>query len=141
MSSRTLTITPATTAGGRWRRRGRVVGLVLLGILLVTLVSVGLSPIGQRLIENADDAPPVRSVEQVDIVDSRFTPASIAVPVGTSVTWTWTDGEAHDVVFADGPGSEVVTTGTWSRTFEQPGEYRYSCTLHVFMDGRVVAEE
>ncbi len=85
-----------------------------------------------------DQAEPVTGVTTIDIVDSTFQPASVAGPVGTSVTWVWTDGEAHDVVFADGPSTAVQATGSWSREFDAPGEYLYSCTLHLFMDGRVV---
>ncbi len=131
--------TTSRTPDGTVRRvRPRHVLLAVVALLLVALVSVGLSPIGERFRENADDAAPVTGVDQVDLRDSRFDEASIAVPVGETVTWVWTDGEEHNVVFDDGPASEVVASGTWSRTFEEPGEYRYTCTLHAFMDGRVV---
>ena len=139
-----MTTTPTRSAPSASTRalrvRPRHVLLGILGLLLVALVSVGLSPIGERFRENADDAPPVTGVETVELADSRFVQASIAVPVGTTVTWDWTDGEEHDVVFTDGPASAVVGSGTWERTFDEPGEYRYSCTLHPFMDGRVVVE-
>lgn len=134
------TPTPIESDGGRRRLRPRHLVVAVLALLLVALVSVGLSPIGQRFFENADAAAPVTGVDEVPIVDSRFERASISVPAGTTVTWRWTDGEQHNVVFDDGPASEVVATGTWSRTFDTPGEYGYTCTLHAFMDGRVVVE-
>ena len=134
--------TTSRTPDGTVRRvRPRHVLLAVVALLLVALVSVGLSPIGERFRENADDAPPVTGVDQVDLRDSRFVEASIAVPMSETVTWVWTDGEEHNVVFDDGPASEVVASGTWSRTFETPGEYRYSCTLHAFMDGRVLVTD
>lgn len=116
-----------------------VIGLLaVLAVAAITLVAFGLSPIGQRFLADADAAPPVTGVDVVPIVDSRFVPASIAVPVGAEVTWEWTDGEDHNVVFEDGPASPVQASGTWSRTFAEPGEHAYTCTLHAFMDGRVV---
>lgn len=133
------TATTPTTGGRRLRPRHGVIAVLVL--LLVATVSVGLSPIGQRYLENADAAAPSTGVDEVRIVDSRFDRASISVPVGTTVTWRWTDGEEHDVVFDDGPASEVVDAGAWSRTFDSPGEHRYSCTLHAFMDGRVVVTD
>lgn len=134
----TPTRPPSPSTGLRIRPRHVV--LAIGALVLVALVSVGLSPIGERFRENADDAPPVTGVDEVALADSRFVEASIAVPVGTTVTWTWTDGEEHNVVFDDGPASDVIASGDWSRTFDAPGEYRYTCTLHAFMDGRVVVE-
>jgi Copper binding proteins, plastocyanin/azurin family len=34
--------------------------------------------------------------------------------------------------------TEVVASGTWAHRFDRPGEYRYTCTVHAGMDGRVV---
>jgi plastocyanin len=44
---------------------------------------------------------------------------------------------AHDVAFDDGPASLKLRTGTWGRTFEEPGTYDYLCTLHPNMTGTV----
>ncbi|WP_238443944.1 cupredoxin domain-containing protein [Salsipaludibacter albus] len=115
-----------------------MLGAVVLVLVLLTAAGVWFSPIGDRLRADAAAQPPVSGVEDVSIADSTFSPASLAVPVGTTVTWTWVDGEAHDVVFADGPRSDVQASGSWTRTFDAPGEYAFSCTLHLFMDGRVV---
>ena len=140
MSSTDTHVPTATAARGR--RTLRAVLLTVAGVVVVTLVSVGLSPIGQRFLEDADGAPPVTGVDTVEIADSRFVQASIEVPVGATVTWAWTDGESHDVVFADGgAASEIRADGTWSRAFEDPGEHRYRCTLHPFMEGRVVVTD
>ena len=134
---------PATTPVRRRPSRGRIAALAVGAVLVlaaIATVSVWFSPIGERYREAAVEAPPLVGTTEVDLVDSRFTPASIAVPTGTTVTWHWTDGEDHDVWFTDGTGTAVRGTGTWSRTFTEPGEYRYTCRLHLFMDGRVVVE-
>jgi plastocyanin len=61
------------------------------------------------------------------------------VTVGTveTVTWTFDDRVDHDVRFDDGPASPIMRTGTWSRTFDQPGTYHYDCSLHPNMTGTV----
>jgi plastocyanin len=71
-----------------------------------------------------------------------FLPATAAVPVGSTVTWTNDDPLAHTVTAADqsfdsgrmGPGS------TFSMTFSQPGTFEYLCTLHQNMKARLIVE-
>jgi plastocyanin len=41
-------------------------------------------------------------------------------------------------VKGDGFASKNQTKGTFAHRFDRPGEYRYTCTLHAGMDGRVV---
>ena len=144
----TATIPTPTTAampspdGGDRRGRRRLVVRTVAGVvaflLVGTIAGFWFSPIGDRYRAAAEQAEPVTGVTTIEIADSNFLPASVAVPAGTRLTWEWTDGEAHDVVFTDGPSSAVQADGSWSRDFGEPGEYLYSCTLHLFMDGRVV---
>ena len=84
------------------------------------------------------DAPPVRGVTTVDAKDLRFLPPAIEVPPGTEVTWRFVDGSVPHNVKGDGFVSENLSRGTFSHRFPQAGEYRYTCTLHAGMDGRVV---
>jgi plastocyanin len=69
-----------------------------------------------------------------------FTPAELTVAVGTTVTWTNRDAARHDVVADDGTfASPLFGAGeTFSFTFESPGEYPYTCTVHPGMAGRIV---
>ena len=57
---------------------------------------------------------------------------------GTEVTWRFVDGSVPHDVKGDGFASEIQSRGTFSHRFTQPGEFRYRCTLHAGMDGRVV---
>ena len=143
MTRPTPTAVRTTPPSRRWTARRLALGgaTTLLGLGAVSLLVLYLfTPIGERYREAAVDAAPLADVTEVDLVDSRFTPASIVVPAGTTVTWHWTDDEDHDVWFEDGEGTAVRSTGTWSRTFTESGAYRYTCRLHLFMDGRVVVE-
>jgi plastocyanin len=88
-------------------------------------------------------ATPV-STNQVDLPRSyRFAPEAIAVPVGTTVTWTNDDNFTHSVRGLPGdaeplmmkPGEKVT------HTFKAPGLYRYDCSLHPKdMKGSVLVE-
>jgi plastocyanin len=67
---------------------------------------------------------------------NRFSPASITVNVGTTVTWQWPDlSLSHNVVADNGVtpgGSGLVTDGphTYEYTFNTPGTYHYHCASH-----------
>jgi amicyanin len=85
-------------------------------------------------------APAPQGGTAVGITDFKFDPATLTVPVGTTVTWTNRDEEPHTVVAKDGsfhsPGMD--TNGTYSFTFTTPGSFDYICSIHPFMTGTVV---
>jgi plastocyanin len=83
--------------------------------------------------------PPANGVTTVVAKQIRFSPAAIEVPAGTEVTWSFQDGPVPHDVKGDGWGSgDPQRSGTFSRTFDQPGTYDYACRLHPQMTGRVV---
>jgi plastocyanin len=77
---------------------------------------------------------------EVEVFDNRFEPAVISIEPGDTVTWTWQGQAPHDVV-GDGFESDVQTTGTFTHTFDEGGEYDYVCRIHPGMEGLVVVEE
>lgn len=82
----------------------------------------------------------------VEIKEHAYTPETITVKVGTTVTWTNQDGVRHDVVAtnsnSDGPNSELLAKGdSYSFTFNKVGTYDYYCTPHPYMKGKVVVTE
>jgi plastocyanin len=83
-------------------------------------------------------AAPVRGVTTVEAKDLRFQPPAIEVKPGTEVTWRFVDGSVPHNVKGDGFASGTRSSGSFSHRFEQAGEYRYTCTLHAGMAGRVV---
>jgi plastocyanin len=76
----------------------------------------------------------------VSIKNFAFAPAAVTVKVGTTITWTNTDQEAHTVTSKDGAfHSPVLNAGsTYHYTFTKPGTYNYLCTIHPFMTATVV---
>jgi plastocyanin len=73
----------------------------------------------------------------------RFSPETITVTQGDSVSWT-NGGGFHDVTFEDGlfkqPPTPSADIWTVSRTFDLPGTYLYYCSVHqsLGMTGSVV---
>ncbi|MEX3648101.1 cupredoxin family copper-binding protein [Mycolicibacterium porcinum] len=89
----------------------------------------------------ASPAPaPVVVGTAVSIDNFAFTPATLTVHRGDTVTWTNHDEEPHTVAAGDGsfrsPGMDA--NATFSFTFTNPGSYDYICSIHPVMRGTVV---
>jgi plastocyanin len=78
----------------------------------------------------------------VAIANFSFQPATITVPVGTTVTWTNNDSASHTVTADDGSfKSESLGSGaTFSQTFATAGTFAYHCAIHSTMKGTVVVK-
>jgi plastocyanin len=74
------------------------------------------------------------------IEEYRFQPAVLTVAAGTRVTWTNRDDDAHTVVSDSGlfrsPGLD--TGESFSFTFDRPGTYPFTCSVHPRMVGTVI---
>jgi plastocyanin len=109
--------------------RRSLVALVLIGALasLATLAS----------------PPPTRAAEHaVQITDSTFSPATLTIAVGDTVTWRNADDRPHTVTSSDGVfDSGNLDEGVgFSFTFTEPGTYTYLCEYHPEMQAAIVVE-
>jgi plastocyanin len=79
---------------------------------------------------------------EVKIDNFSFGPATLTVPVGTTVTWTNRDDIPHTVVSTDGVFKSKVldTDEKFSFTFSKAGTYSYFCSIHPKMTGKVVVQ-
>ena len=71
-----------------------------------------------------------------------FSPATITVKAGATVTWVKHDDEPH-TVFNDAGlfrSSALDTNDSFSYTFDKPGTYHYVCTIHPRMTGTIIVE-
>jgi plastocyanin len=99
----------------------------------LALVSTACNQSADSAAVTASDADTVM-VEHMD-----YTPDSVTVPVGATVSWTFDDGAIlHDVVFDDVDiASEQMADGTFHHAFTEPGTYTYHCSLHPNMTGTI----
>ena len=113
-----------------WFRAAAMIGLVLL--------SAGFRSV------TANAQQPAPASAEVKIDNFSFTPATLTVAVGTTVTWTNRDDIPHTVVSTDDPKafkSKVLDTDEkFSFTFSKPGTYPYFCSVHPKMTGTVVVK-
>jgi plastocyanin len=83
----------------------------------------------------ADDAA-------VKIDNFTFTPKSVTVKAGTTVTWTNQDDIPHTVTSTNKQfrSKALDTDDKFTFTFSTPGTYDYFCSLHPKMTGTIVVE-
>ena len=122
---------PTAVTNGLVPAGRRLALLVLAGLLALALGACGSGQAAEAPQATADN----NGGPTVTIKDLAFAPATLTVPAGATVTWVWQDGAiAHDVK-GDRFKSKVQSEGTFPHRFDQPGTYKYRCTLHPNMTG------
>jgi plastocyanin len=83
--------------------------------------------------------PPPPSGTDVTIIDNAFTPRSISVAVGTTLSWANVGIAPHTVTSSSGgfDSGFLFTGDTYQRTFNAAGAFDYICTIHPEMTGTV----
>ena len=82
------------------------------------------------------------STPQILIKDFMFSPTSLTVKAGTTVTWSNKDDEPHTVVSDTGlfRSGAVDTDETFTFKFDRPGTYHFTCSIHPRMVGTIVVQ-
>lgn len=77
---------------------------------------------------------------EIEAIDNSFQPESASVAAGTEVTFVNAGRNSHNVVPEDEDAEWAVDTeefqpgDTSSFTFDEPGTYRYYCSIHGTID-------
>jgi plastocyanin len=102
-------------------------------------------------------AAPARAANQTVMATAQltFSPATVTINAGDTITWINNSGMDHNVYALDGSfrcangcddqGGNGDPAGTWqfSRTFNQPGTIQYECQIHgpyYGMKGTIVVQ-
>jgi plastocyanin len=96
--------------------------------------------LGVLVTARAGAAP--EEIIEVSAKNFMFSPATITVKAGATVTWVNLDDEPHTVFSDTGlfRSSALDTKEHFSFKFEKAGTYHYLCTIHPRMLGTVVVE-
>jgi plastocyanin len=84
---------------------------------------------------------PPPTTAAVMIMSNQFTPNTVTITAGGTVTWTNHDAVPHTVTAAAAGGFDSGTlrqNGTFSNTFASPGTYAYGCDFHPEMVATVI---
>jgi plastocyanin len=80
---------------------------------------------------------------EVVIDNFSFSPGTLTVPAGATVTWTNHDNAPRVVTSADNQfkKSPVLKAGEhFANTFAKPGTYPYFCSIHPRMTGKIIVK-
>jgi plastocyanin len=107
--------------------------------LFVALAS--LTSIRGREAETKASIPGNAGKAEIAIADFSFSPKTVTVAAGATVTWTNHDKVPHVVISADNQfrKSPVLKAGqSFSNRFATAGTYSYSCAIHPRMTGKII---
>ena len=84
-------------------------------------------------------AAEARAGASVTVANMAFTPASVSVALGESVTWTFQDSVPHTSTSDQGFWDSGSRSGgtSYVRRFTSAGTFAYHCSIHPMMHGVV----
>src|SRR6266436_1915626 len=140
VTSELIQVNKSIWSANRWNRRKGMRRSVSIAVLTTTLLfGAGTITGPKNVLASAQQKP-----ETIDVKIDNFSfgPATLTVPVGTTVTWTNRDDIPHTVVSTDGVFKSKVldTDEKFSFTFSKAGTYPYFCSIHPKMTGKVVVQ-
>jgi plastocyanin len=115
--------------------------LMVLVMVVAGSVAVGCGSDDESPEGAGGEAPPDAELLEGDAVeivavDNAFDPDAARVAAGTEVTWVNRGVNDHNVVPEDADAQWAIDTedfgpdGSGSFTFDEPGVYRYYCSIH-----------
>ncbi len=121
--------------------------VVITAAALALSACSGAATSAPAVVPAASSAPggsvaPAGGTAAATIVDFGFTPATLTVKVGTTVTWTNTGTVSHTVTADDGSfdSGTLASGATYQHTFSKAGTYAYHCSIHHSMVATVVVQ-
>jgi plastocyanin len=92
--------------------------------------------------ESTSAASSTASASSVSMAGRAFSPGTVTIAAGGSVTFRNDDDRAHTITADDGTfdSGPIGEGGTWKRTFKQGGTFSYLCAIHPEMTGEVVVK-
>jgi plastocyanin len=113
----------------------RSIVLAAIGIAACLAILLAIGGIRHR---SADAA----AIPTIPIDNFLFSPKTLTIPLGASVTWINRDGDVHTVAADDTPqtfkSAGLDTDDKFSFTFTKPGTYSYHCSVHPHMTGKII---
>lgn len=137
----TIDMLARTTSALSHRTHGR--SNVRLTLSLLSLIALSACGAGSGTsAQSTASAAPATTARAVTVLiqDFKFSPQTLTIAAGTTVTWKNLDDEPHNLRGTD----EQVRSGaldeneTYSVKFDKPGTYKYGCSIHGRMHGTIV---
>jgi plastocyanin len=132
-----------TTVEDQTMPRSRMATLpALLAILALILAACGSSTESSAPAD--DGGGGATGGESVSMANTTFTPSTLTVPAGTTVTFTDTSGhtvtEGTDGVAVEDPIVDEDGGSDVDVVFDEPGTYNITCKIHPSMNMTITVE-
>ncbi len=114
----------------------------LLAISSILLAMTGLLACQGYGATTPTTSSPPASGNSVTLANFAFSPATLTVKVGTTVTWTNKDPATHTVTSDTGvfESGNLAASASYSYVFSKAGTFNYHCSIHPSMKGSVVVQ-
>jgi plastocyanin len=121
-------------------------------VIFIAVVAMFIGTAGCTSYSQGPVAPTTTPLEipgtpTITIQNFAFSPATITVPRGATVTWVNKDSASHTIV-SDAQGSvaqgavftsnSLANGASYSFKFDSPGTYPYHCSIHPTMKATVI---
>ncbi len=112
---------------------------IIGGVVLLVLIFVALYFFSPRFSGNVIlSVDEFSEMSKVEIKNLEFSPMEIVVNVGDTVEWTNSDSAEHMITSSVFDSGVLKKGEKYSYTFNEVGEYEYSCVYYQSMIGKVV---
>ena len=118
--------------------------LIIIGVILVILL-IYFFGYSNKYNSSTNTTTPTTSETQtsstntISIANMAFSPATLTVSAGDSITWTNNDSVTHTVTFDNGLDSgNIDPSQTWTHTFSDAGALSYYCSIHPSMTAQII---
>ena len=110
-------------------------GRNLIGALAAAMLFVA-TPVSGIGVADAQEA------NSVVMKNFDFSPMSLTIKAGASVTWQNMDGEPHTVTSVDGlfRSGALDQNDKYTFKFVKPGIYKYVCSIHPKMRAAIIVK-
>jgi plastocyanin len=116
----------------------------LMAILVLVLAACG-SSTESTPANGGDGGDGAAAGETVSLAGSQFTPSNLEIAPGTTVTFTDTSGhtvtEGQDGVAIEDPIVDEAGGADIEVTFDEPGTYNITCTIHPTMNMTIIVTD
>jgi plastocyanin len=114
--------------------------LKIRALLTAMLLACWFAAAAPAVAKSADDDVQIDIVANGDWTSWRYSPTTLTVQAGTTVTWKNVGSQAVSVTSRDQLfDSHLLDPGkSWSYTFDTPGTFRYFCVPYPWMKGTLI---
>ena len=113
----------------------------LFGTLVVVILLMGAN-CNLYKTSKTNDNTISQEPNSISIFNLQFSPASLSVDKGTTVTWTNNETTNHIIKADDGffESGNLSKGKTFQKKFDTAGTYSYYCSIHPTMTGKIIVQ-